>query len=283
MKCSEINIRDPFVLFEDSIYYMYGTRADNFGVNTGGFDVYTSKDLENWSIPVQCFDSEKFSLNGAVNWAPEVHKYNGEYYMFATFTMENGRRGTYSLKSKSPLGPFEPCCKKALTPSEWECLDGTLYISKNNTPYLVFCHEHTQIIDGTICYIQLSNDLSKSVGDAVTLFSASSPFWADKKPNGEHYVTDGPYMYRSKSGELFMLWSTFIQHKYAECLVKFKDGELSGNFEHLAPLITDDGGHGMLFKFSEKLMLTFHSPNKTGEERPVFKAVEDLGDKLEII
>ena len=39
MKNSEINIRDPFVLYENGKNYMYGTRAKDFGRKTGGFDV----------------------------------------------------------------------------------------------------------------------------------------------------------------------------------------------------------------------------------------------------
>ena len=88
MKCSEIHIRDPFVLREDGKYYMYGTRAANFGKKTGGFDVYVSEDLVTWSEPHPCFDSEAYGLNFSANWAPEVHKYKGAYYMFATFTRE---------------------------------------------------------------------------------------------------------------------------------------------------------------------------------------------------
>ena len=40
MNLKDINIRDPFVLFENDKYYMYGTRAADFGKKTGGFDVY---------------------------------------------------------------------------------------------------------------------------------------------------------------------------------------------------------------------------------------------------
>ena len=110
---------------------------------------------------------------------------------------------------------------------------------------MVFCHEHTQIIDGTICYIPLSDDLSEAIGEPVTLFKASSPYWADKIDDETvHRITDGPFMYRSKTDELFMLWSTFIKGKYAECLVKFNDGELGMEFTHLPPMIDDDGGHG---------------------------------------
>ena len=104
MKLEDINIRDPFVLNDGGVYYLYGTRAKDFGCHTGGFDVYTSTDLVNWSEPKECFNSAEYGLNREVNWAPEVHKYKGEYYMLATFTQENGLRGSYVLKAENPLG-----------------------------------------------------------------------------------------------------------------------------------------------------------------------------------
>lgn len=282
MKISDINIRDPFILNEDGKYYLYGTRAKNFGKNVAGFDVYISDDLVNFSEPVVCFDSVKAGLNREVNWAPEVHKYKGSYYMFATFTRENGLRGVYILKSDSPEGEFTLHSNGAVTPDEWECLDGTLYIGRQGEPYLVFCHEHTQIIDGTVCYIRLSDDLTHNIGEPVYMFSGSTPDWADKKPQGEHYITDGPFMYRTKSGELILIWSTFVNHMYCQCIARSDNGEINGSFVHLPPLITNDGGHGMIFKAADKLMLTFHTPNQTNYERPTFRELEDLGDILRI-
>ena len=279
MDSALINIRDPFVLTENGKYYMYGTRAVDFGRKTGGFDVYVSQDLNEWNGPFPCFDSEKYGLNREVNWAPEVHKYNGKYFMFASFTRENGLRGTYALSSQSPLGPFCPHSKGALTPKTWECIDGTFYC-ENGVPYLVFCHEHTQAIDGEICYMPLSPDLKESAGQAKLIFTASSPEWADKKAPGEHYVTDGPFMYRTKSGELLMIWSTFIGHKYAQCVARSENGSITGAFHHLPPLITDDGGHGMIFQAGEDTVLTFHSPNQTGFERPHFVKIKDCGNHL---
>jgi GH43 family beta-xylosidase len=281
MKKEQINIRDPFVVCENGLYYLYGTRAKDFGCQTGGFDVYISNDLAEWSESIECFDSEKYGLNREVNWAPEVHVYKGRYYMFATFTQENGLRGTYSLVSDSLTGPFVPHSKGALTPYNWECLDGTLYVDEADVPYLVFCHEHTQIIDGTICYARLNEDLSAFVGDVVTMFSASSCGWAD--PIKEtHYVTDGPFMYRSKTGELFMIWSSFVKGNYAEGLVKFKNGKIGLDFDHLKPLLDSDGGHGMIFSDGEKTYFTYHTPNRSGFERPEFCLVEDYGDIINI-
>ena len=280
--CSDINIRDPFVLYEDGKYYMYGTRAANFGRNTAGFDVYISEDLVSWSKPTECFNSEKYDMNYQVNWAPEVHKYNGAYYMFATFTRKHNKlRGTFVLRADSPMGPFVPHSKTCVTPEEWECLDGTLYINAEGKPYIVFCHEHTQIIDGTICYAPLSDDLSGATGEAVTMFKASDPYWADVTLKDVHRITDGPFMYRTEKGELLMLWSTFIRGKYAQCVVRFFGGEIGMDFEHLPPLVESDGGHGMIFKGKEdRLYLTYHTPNTQTFERPYFTQIEDAGDRI---
>ena len=274
MKCSDINIRDPFVLFEDGTYYLYGTRAAQFGRKTGGFDVYTSKDLENWSAPHECFDSEAHGMNLDVNWAPEVHKYKGAYYMLATFTRaSNNLRGTFILKADNPLGPFVPHGKKQLTPDDWECLDGTLYVDDAGKPFIVFCHEHTQIIDGTICYTALSDDLTEAQGDTVTLFAASECAFADLHRSG-HWITDGPFLCRGKNGALFMLWSSFVNGKYAQLVVKFKNGCLGKDLVHLPPLVDSDGGHGMIFCDGQKTYLTYHTPNKRDREHPFFVEIE---------
>lgn len=283
MKLEDINIRDPFVLNDGGVYYLYGTRAKDFGCHTGGFDVYTSTDLVNWSEPKECFNSAEYGLNREVNWAPEVHKYKGEYYMLATFTQENGLRGSYVLKAENPLSMFEPYSDGALTPEEWECLDATLYVSKSGEPYLVFCHEHTQIIDGEICFIKLNKELNAAISLPTRLFAASSPYWADKKPKGEHYITDGPFMYRTKEGKLLLIWSTFVNHKYCQCVARSSDNELNGVFEHLPLLIDNDGGHGMIFKAEDKLYLSYHTPNTNGLEHPKFTLIKDNGNSIEIV
>ena len=279
MKKEQINIRDPFVVYENKKYYLYGTRAKDFGSQTDGFDVYVSDDLENFSDPIECFSSGKYGLNRNVNWAPEVHKYNGKYYMFATFTHENGMKGTHSLCSESLLGPFLPNSKGSLTPDDWECLDGTLYVDQDGTPYLVFCHEHVQILDGTVCYMKLNEDLSAPAGEIVTLFAASSCEWVTPIQR-THLVTDGPFMYRTKTGELLMIWSSFIKGKYAELVVKFKNGRFGLDFEHLKPLLDNDGGHGMIFSDGAKTYFTYHTPNKSGSEHPEFRSITDCGDML---
>lgn len=278
MKNSEINIRDPFVLPYDGRYYMYGTRAWNFGVKTSGFDVYIGTDLENWSDPAEVFNSEKYNLNLGVNWAPEVHEYNGFFYMFATFTQPNGLRGTYVLKSQSPMGPFVPLSDGAVTPEQWECLDGTFYI-EDGKPFCVYCREHTRILDGTVCVSELKGDLSDSVGEPTELFAASS-FLKRTATENCHNVTDGPFMYKMKNGKLIMMWST-SDGNYLQCVSTSDNGSLFGRWTHLKPLFKENGGHGMIFyAFDGTLRMALHCPNTGGLERPCFFTVKEIDGTL---
>ena len=280
MKSSEINIRDPFVVVYEGFYYMYGTRACDFGIKTKGFDVYKSTDLENWSEPIEVFDSSKYGLDEGANWAPEVHIYNDVFYMFATFVKPNGLRGTYILKSASPEGQFVPVTGEAITPYEWECLDGTFY-EENGVPYCVFCHEHTQILDGTICRVQLKPDLSGVVGEPVELFAASSYLNREADENC-HNVTDGPFLFQKENGKLIMIWSTCAEG-YVQCVAKSDNDSICGNWKHIDPVFTDDGGHGMIFRDLEgKLRLTLHCPNISLLERPVFFCLEETEDSVKI-
>ncbi len=281
MKNREINIRDPFVLVYNDKYYMYGTRADNFGQKTGGFDVYVGTDLENWSEPKEVFNSEKHGMNTWVNWAPEVHFYNGAFYLLATFTKSNGLRGTYILKSDTPDGEFVPHSDGAVTPWEWECLDGTLHF-ENGKIYCVFCHEHTQILDGTVCYVELSSDLTRAVTEPTELFAASS-FLKCEATEKDHCITDGPFLYRKKDGKLLMIWST-CDDGYKQCVAQSDNGSVCGKWSHLPTLFDDDGGHGMIFKdLKGNLKLTLHCPNISLQERPVFFDIAETENSLKIL
>ena len=287
MTCSEINIRDPYVIYENGTYYMYGTRAANFGRLTGGFDVYTSTDMETWSDPIPCFDSEKFGLNRECNWAPEVHIYQGAYYLLATFTRECGLRGTFILRADNPLGPFVPHGEKQLTPDEWECLDGTLYVSPEGKPWIVFCHEWVQVKDGEMCAVRLTEDLSAPAGEPFLLFKASESGWAADIRNGEGCrITDGPYLRRMASGALMLIWSSAKRDGDGTCYATgaaiSESGRLTGPWHHRHPfLFHKDGGHAMFFTdHTDTERLVLHQPNKpAGMERArLFTVTEENGE-----
>lgn len=277
MKFCDINIRDPFVLKEDGKYYLYGTRGETAWTKAEGLDVYVSDDLENWSGPHECFSVPENFWGEKEIWAPEVHKYNGSYYMFASFYSEKRSRATQILKSDTPMGPFLPFTDDAITPVGWTCLDGTFYVDKNGDPYIVFCREWVQVTDGEIHAMKLTKDLTAAAGEPKLLFSASQPEWADK--TRDMFVTDGPFLYRTSEGRLLMIWSTFTPSGYVQAIAYSDNGEIDGNWLHEKPMFDKDGGHGMIFEdYNGQKHLILHSPNENPLERPVlFDIVEKDG------
>lgn len=280
MKIKDINIRDPFILPFKNKYYMYGTRV---GIQTG-FDVYESTDLINWSNPKSTFEITDDFWATIDAWAPEVHYYNGKFYMFASFKSPNAYRGTQILVCDTPNGQFVPLTAKPITPDDRECLDGTFYIDKNGNPHIVFCHEWVQIENGTVCEMELSHDLTHAVTEPRVLWSAKD--YKDVKmvfnDAAKGYVTDGPFLYRSKSGILFAIWSSFNEKGYTALVSQSDNGDIDGCWSVCdTPLSAIDGGHGMIFEgFDGKEYFVMHKPNESTLERPIITELKEKNQAI---
>lgn len=278
---TDIYIRDPFILPWEGKYYLYAAQYPSFLVRT-------SEDLENWSEPTVIFTKDADFWSDRDYWAPECHVYTDpadgvtRFYLFASFKSADKCRGTQIFRADSPTGPFRPLTREPVTPRDWECLDGTLWI-ENGTPYIVFCHEWLQIGDGEICAMPLTGDLTAPAGDPVVLFHASDPAWVRPVREKTDFVTDGPFLYRTKSGTLLMLWSSFGEKGYAETAARSANGKLCGPWiQESRPLMPENGGHGMLFTtFAGELFLVLHAPNSpAGSERARYFPITDCGDHL---
>lgn len=274
LKKSEIRIRDPFILTdrEEGCYYMYGTTSltDGSLQALDSFSVYKTYDLENFCDPKIIFKGSEIGFWADRDyWAPEVHKYNGKYYLFGSFKAEGRRRATQILASDTPDGMFRPISDAPITPADWECLDGTFYV-EDNIPYIVFSHEWVQVRDGEIWAMPLSRDLTAPAGEPFMLFRASDNPGVRDVDNDENsiFVTDGPFLYR-EGDKLKMIWSSFYRHRY---LVLEDEADcIHGNWTHLGNKYDFDGGHAMIFESLDgKRMISLHRPNTANKERAFF-------------
>lgn len=300
-----IRIRDPYILTDNAAkkYYMYRTcdsiTAD--GKVIGGVEVFTSRDLKNWEGPETVMRiPENNGLTGTV-WAPEVHQYNGRYYLFATLNSDilfkGGtdnwppltHRGTQIFHSDSPKGPFKAFSPFTTSPIDWMALDGTLWV-EDGKPYMVFCHEWVQTVDGTMEAVELLPDLSGMAATPQTLFYGSAPGWSTggkwSETSPTNYVTDGCFLYRTQNGKLLMIWSSFSNGDYAIGIAESTTGSVKGPWrQQEKPLFVNNGGHGMIFKTVDgDLKLILHQPNRPeGAERAKIFSLKDCGNTLELI
>ena len=181
-----IVMSDPFILADKktNMYYMTGT----------GGKLWKSTDLKLWQGPYDVAQTDPKSWMGPkpMIWAAEIHKYKDKYYYFGTFTNKaviidtvNGnaieRRASHVLVSNTPEGPYVPMKDATYLPADMPTLDGTFWIDKDGKPYMVYCYEWLQAIDGTIERIALKPDLSGTTGKGRILFRASASPWSKEK------------------------------------------------------------------------------------------------------
>ena len=160
-----IVLSDPCILADrkTAMYYMTGT---------GGM-LWKSKDLKLWEGPFHVAKTDSGSWMGPkpMIWAAELHPYKGKYYYFATFTNQEvkidtvqgnviERRASHVLVSDNPDGPYVPMKDSTYLPADKPTLDGTFWVDKDGKPYMVYCYEWLQALDGTIEKIELKPDLS---------------------------------------------------------------------------------------------------------------------------
>jgi arabinan endo-1,5-alpha-L-arabinosidase len=290
LKNTDIHIRDPFVLpiKVEQQYYLYGTTGAEAWTNSAqGTNYYTSANLQEWEGPFPAFHPPTGFWADRNFWAPEVHVYGGHYYMFISFKAEGVCRGTQILAADSPQGPFLPINDGPVTPRDWECLDGTLFVDTDDQPWIIFCHEWVQVGDGEVCALRLSEDLKSAVDSPRVLFRASEAPWAQEinSKGRKGYVTDGPWLHRLANGELIMLWSSFGTGGYTVGMAKSASGDILGHWEQVPePLYAGDGGHCMVFRtFDGQLLLAYHRPNSTPDERPYFVPLRENESPLEIV
>jgi beta-xylosidase len=299
LRMPDMPLHDPWIVADRATrtYHLYTRNEPAMsGDPRIGIMAYTSNDLSDWSRPriVAVMPTTGWANDGA--WAPEVHRWHGRWYLFATYHNESAalkvqgvrklhRRGTTLAVADRLVGPFVPVRNaEPVVDRETMTLDGTLYIDPAKRPWMVYAHEWVQTGDGTIEAVPLDDRLAAS-GPPRVLFHASAAPWSDGKPQAEGdviRVTDGPELFRTRTGRLLMLWSSYDRTGYVQGLARSRSGTLAGPWEQLDPLVRRDSGHGMLFRrFDGTLMMVLHRPFQNA--RGKLYVMRDTGDRVAIV
>ncbi|MGW2519648.1 glycoside hydrolase family 43 protein [Streptomyces sp. NPDC001617] len=323
MRLPDMPLHDPFVVADEATrtYHLYTSNDPSVsGVDGVGTMVYRSRDLRDWERPLVVFRTagQKGLWATEGGWAPEVHPWEGRYYLFTTLHNQDGQlpapppgqwgtpfpttthpRGTVTAVSDSLLGPFTVVdTARPTPPAHLMTLDGTLYVDPSGQPWMVYAHEWLQTIDGTMEAIRLAPDLTGTIGDPVFLFKGSdAPWLGEQIPAGvphqlPPYVTDGPQLHRAPDGSLLMLWSTYEKNVvgkdgtltggYVQTYAVSNSGDLKGPWRQRRPLVREDSGHGMLFRtFDDRLMMILHRPFENA--RGKLYEMELTGDELRVL
>lgn len=241
-----VPLGDPFIMLHDGVYYAYGTHSGE------GIEVYTSDDLLTWKYKGIALN-KKDSWADRWFWAPEVYAVNGKFYMYYS-----ADEHICVAIADSPAGPFVQEKKEPMITDE-KCIDNSLFIDDDGTPYLTF----VRFNDGNNIWIaELEKDLVTIKKETMHPCLHVSQEWEEVWPrvnegsfivkrNGLYYMSYSANSYESPfygvgcatATDLMGTWS-----KYDENPLLQKPGELVG-VGHSA-MFTDKAG---------KLRIVYHA------------------------
>ena len=190
------NSPDPYILFDDGVYYMYATTD-----SPGGFHVSTSTDLVHWSGHTRVAAKDDL-IGDDWFWAPEVYKHNGRYYMF-----HSCNEHTAVAVADSPYGPFRAATDGYLF--DFKAIDSHVFFDDDGRIYLYM----SKFTDAgqQIWGCELGDELLTVKEDTLTQLTT---------PEGwEGSVNEGPYMLRH-NGTYYLTYSGdgYTSHDYAVCI-----------------------------------------------------------------
>jgi len=166
-----LSIADPYVLYYDGMYYLYGTTSSGHG-----FKYWTSETLVDWRAGGFAFKKSDAGWGRQNFWAPEVIHYLNKFYMVYSAkgqTMNGSGMRICIAIADHPAGPFEELYAP-LFDHNFSCIDAHIFID-DQTPYLYYemvgavgeLWNNAGYLWGMIFGVPLSEDLSKPLTEPV--------------------------------------------------------------------------------------------------------------------
>lgn len=258
-----VPLGDPFILLHGGTYYAYGTHSDE------GIEVYTSDDLLTWKYKGLALH-KKDSWADRWFWAPEIYAVNGKFYMYYS-----ADEHICVAVADSPAGPFLQSKKEPMIDNE-KCIDSSLFIDDDGTPYLSF----VRFNDGNNIWIaELEKDYVTIKKETMKPCIHVSQKWEEVWPRvneasyilkhqGTYYMTYSANSYESPLYGIGCATATDVMGpwtKYEENPLLLTPGELVG------------AGHSAMFTDKAgKLRLVYHAHKDKNTIHPRVMYIGDV-------
>jgi beta-xylosidase len=134
---------DPNIARFGDTYYMYGTTDGFPGWGSTTFEVYTSKDLVNWTDGGKILDLADVSWGHTNAWAPTIAYKNGTYYFYYCDAQSIG-----VATSSSPTGPFADKGSPLVAKGAYsgQMIDPDVFTDSDGTSYLYWGNGNAYVV-----------------------------------------------------------------------------------------------------------------------------------------
>ena len=268
-------IGDPQIILYENKYYCYATSMA-YG---GGFSVWESDDLVNWSEPVVCLEKDGHWGDNSF-WAPEVIYHNGKFVMHYTARIVEKNETLYLgvAVADNPKGPFIDVYGGPMFDLGYATIDGSVLVCDEGN-FLYYSRDCSQNVindvhTSQIYCVELDDTLTKCIGEHK-LITTPEREWELKSLSGGNFIwNEGPNVIKY-GNKYVMKYSAncFATNDYAICIATADSP--------MGPWIKEDcanpvlcsredlfgAGHNAFFKSKDgKLMTAFHV--QTNPEKP---------------
>ena len=182
-----IPFADPFILYDNGWYYLYGTGSDD------GIPVVMSQDLVHWSVPGGGESHLALAKDDSYGtywfWAPEVYKLGKKYIMYYT-----AETHICVAVADSPTGPFVQAVKTPML-NEY-ALDHSLFIDSDGKLWIFFVRAER----GGIWVAELEDDCMTIKPNTFRFCITRSQDWEFED------VNEGPFVVKH-NGIYYMTYS----------------------------------------------------------------------------
>lgn len=257
-----VPVADPFILYEDGTYYLYGTEA------TDGIAVYISKNLKEWSRRSTLALHKNNTYGDQWFWAPEVYHVGDKYYMYYS-----AQEHICVATSDSPTGPFKQSLNGPMV--AYGSIDSTLFFDKDGMPWLFFVKFNG---GNQIWSARLKEDLLHIVPGSERKCLEMSQEWEMVWPA----VNEGPFvLYHNGLYYLTYSANSFESPKYGIGYATATSPEgpwtkYEGNPIYQCVGRLEGVGHHAFFKDANgKGRIVFHSHNAPGVISPRIVHISD--------
>ncbi len=261
---------DPMIVHHDGKYYLYSTGGKSLSVRV-------SDNLLTWGDPKTIFALSQTSWGVDRCWAPEVHEYNGKFYLF--FCGRDSKQifhGSVAV-CDTPDGTFKPIGDKPLLNFSYSVIDLSFFLDDDGKTYIFYSKDCSTNKIGSKKVsqsfgVEVSNDFTRLLCDPVLI---STPTLSWEKQSGNTIWNEGPVVFK-ENGKYYLLYSAnyYQSANYSvgyctsdKVLAEYEKPKngciLKGNGETIT-----GSGHCNILRLEDEIYLTYHShtvpPNTDG-------------------
>lgn len=185
---SGLTLADPFVLYENGVYYAYGTHAAD------GIELYTSRDMRHWTFYGLALDRKNSTATRGF-WAPEIYHIGSLYYMYFT-----GNERLFCATSTSPVGPF---IQRGGCFLQEGSIDGSLFRASDGKYYFYFVRFNH---GNEVWMAEMREDLTGIKPETMHFCIRTDQPWETDPKFPYAKVNEGPFVIE-KGGRYIMTYS----------------------------------------------------------------------------